>query len=193
MRLEDITLITLDVLKKNYDAFLHHLQSSLDEAKEQNLRLSSEINEEICRVFEARPDRRDNTDALSILNYLGKINYNLGKINENVNNKINDGVMLTDTAALELGELFGGTIESLLHVRQALVIVNPILIKNVVDESKDLWTRAQGYAAEHEDRLIRGICMPKASLLYLLILDSLKDILWFSMEIAKCIKYEETA
>jgi len=37
---------------------------------------------------------------------------------------------------------------------------------------------ADTYSEEHDDRLIKGVCQPKSSSLYLNIVDSLSKVVW---------------
>jgi hypothetical protein len=51
----------------------------------------------------------------------------------------------------------------------------------VLEEGVRLNEVGDNYAIEHEDRLISGVCVPKASPLYINILDCLSRVNWHTM------------
>lgn len=179
-------------LKKSFEGFLRHRRKSLQEANERATRAreaTKEITREILAATEK--DLEKTTDTISLLSHLEKIFFDITKICDNVEIKIKEGVLFSEKAVNELSELFESSINLLRHVRDAYVTRNPVLVQHILDKTQRLREAADNFATEHEDRLIRGICLPKSSVIYLLLLDSLKDIIWYQREIARCIKYEE--
>lgn len=189
--LKDITLVMVNCLYRNYEAFLHHQMETAQKAAEINAQLDKDIKQQIQKTLKNKLVGEiainQCSDALTVLSHLEKINYNLGKINELINNKISDGIIFSEKAAAELGEVFIGAGSLLQNIHDAMITDNDQLIKHVIKNSRDLWEQSREFANEHEDRLIKGICLPKASFIYLLTLDSLKDILWYEREIGKII------
>lgn len=55
---------------------------------------------------------------------------------------------------------------------------NDVLVKHLTDKYASLNQIVDAYSQEHEDRLIKGICQPKSSSLYLNIVDSLMKVVW---------------
>jgi Na+/phosphate symporter len=55
----------------------------------------------------------------------------------------------------------------------------------VRESAAEISRSASEFATMHEERLIEGLCMPKASPLFLDILDAIKGIAWHAKEIAE--------
>ena len=53
---------------------------------------------------------------------------------------------------------------------------NPLLKSNIASGMERIVKMADEYALVHEERLVTGMCVPKASYLYLDIIDSIKRI-----------------
>jgi Na+/phosphate symporter len=88
--------------------------------------------------------------------------------------KARDGVPFSDRAQSELAELFGLFTDILKNCRDIIGTGNRALLEQVVSQLKRLHQMALDFALAHEDRLLEGLCSPKASSLYLDILDSVK-------------------
>ncbi len=88
--------------------------------------------------------------------------------------KARDGIPFSDKAHAELTELFGLLSDILKTIREILANSNWELLGPVHEKQKKLAQMTVDFALAHEDRLIDGLCSPKASSLYLDILDSAK-------------------
>jgi len=88
--------------------------------------------------------------------------------------KSRDGIPFSDKAFAELDQLFGLFVDVLKHCRDAIVTVNPTLLAHLAVQQKQVAQMTLDFALAHEDRLLGGLCSPKASSLYLDILDSIK-------------------
>lgn len=107
-----------------------------------------------------------------------KIYYNLLRLSTQVEAKIKDKVLFSDEAVKEMTEFLRRTRELLPHVRDALKTGNNLIISHVVKEADELMSWAAKTTARHEERLTKGICPPKASVIYIQMLLHLEDILW---------------
>jgi len=90
--------------------------------------------------------------------------------------KARDGIPFSDKANSELSKLFSLLIEVLKNFRDVLSTRNRALLVHLVDQEKTLAQMTVDFALSHEERLIEGVCSPKASSLYLDILDSVKGV-----------------
>jgi Na+/phosphate symporter len=61
---------------------------------------------------------------------------------------------------------------------------NTLLSMYIQESQASVGKMAGEYATLHEERLIKGVCFPAASSLYINMLDSVKGIAWHSKEIA---------
>jgi Na+/phosphate symporter len=88
--------------------------------------------------------------------------------------KARDGIPFSDKAHGELTELFGLLSDILKSIREILANSKWELLHPVREKQKKLAQMTVDFALTHEDRLLEGLCSPKASSLYLDILDSVK-------------------
>ncbi len=130
-------------------------------------------------------EKEEITKILSIVNSLESIKYNVIKVLNQSQVKIKEGVLFTDKAVGELKEIFESTLELANDLNDVFMTENQVLIQHIVARIKEIESNTQKYATEHEERLIKGECLPKSSTLYLLILDSLRDMLWHIKSIAR--------
>lgn len=101
-----------------------------------------------------------------------------------VQNKIREGLLFSDKAVAEVRELFEGTGELLHHFQDLLLTRNPVLRQYILGKASEFEEKMRHFATEHEERLIKGICLPRSSTVYLALLDAFKEILWGLKEAA---------
>ena len=77
-----------------------------------------------------------------------------------------------------IAQLFKETLDLLKTAGDAILTKNEVLKKYVADKYVSLSQTVDAYSEEHEDRLIKGVCQPKSSSLYLNIVDSLLKVVW---------------
>ncbi len=99
--------------------------------------------------------------------------------------QIGESVPFSDRAMREIKDLSDKAIELLDCVQDAIVTQNRILMKHILAEGRRFEEMAGDYALVHQQRLIEGVCMPKASSIYLAMLDYLKGIEWHIRLIAQ--------
>lgn len=102
----------------------------------------------------------------------------LAQLSLAVQNKIREGLLFSDKAVAEIRELFEGTEELLGHFQDLLVTHNSVLRQYIVGKTLEFEEKMRHFATEHEERLIKGICLPRSSTVYLGLLDAFKEILW---------------
>jgi Na+/phosphate symporter len=90
--------------------------------------------------------------------------------------KSRDGILFSDKALAELNDLFGLLKKILNNFGDLLLTRNRSLADHLLAEGRRLGQMTVDFALAHEDRLVEGVCAPKASSLYLDILDSVKNV-----------------
>lgn len=86
-----------------------------------------------------------------------------------------DGVPFSDKAFAELTQLFNLFIDILKEFGEAILDPRKERLESILAKEKTLAQMTVDFALAHEERLIDGLCVPKASSLYLDILDSVKN------------------
>ncbi|RJX29265.1 MAG: hypothetical protein C4554_01135 [Dethiobacter sp.] len=107
-----------------------------------------------------------------------KIFYDILRLSSPVEAKVNEKVLFSDEAVKEMSEILDRTRELLLHVNDALQTGNPLIISHIEKEAEALNSMTLNSTVLHEDRLCKGVCHPKASVIFMLMLQQLQDILW---------------
>ncbi len=116
--------------------------------------------------------------TISIINNYKKVLFNLEKISFHTMHKNREGILFTEKAVTELEELFRGLNGLLSHMNDVVKTQNPVLIDYILREKRKLKKLARDFSLEHQERLIKGVCMAQSSSTYLYIVEALEDILW---------------
>ncbi len=117
--------------------------------------------------------------------HLERAGDNLESLTGAIKTMIADGVLFTDRAMREVESLLDMTVELLECVHDAVRTRNRALIRNILMVSRQCEFMANEYALFHEQRLIEGVCQPRASSLYLAMFDYLKGVEWHVRQIAQ--------
>ncbi|HET7876418.1 MAG TPA: hypothetical protein VFN71_12940 [Methylomirabilota bacterium] len=104
-----------------------------------------------------------------------------------------EGTVFTDRGTREVTQLFERATELLECARDLTLTGNRVLARHVEIESMRFQELASDFARAHEERLIEGVCMPKASSTYLAMLDYLREITRHARRIANRVAPQEVA
>ncbi len=103
----------------------------------------------------------------------------IGDLMENILNcsriKSRDGIVFSDRAIEELTETFKMLTGIFRKLRDMILNPSPEVLNELLSEEKRLAQINLEFAFAHEERLVDGTCLPKASSLYLDILDSVRN------------------
>ena len=111
---------------------------------------------------------------LSLLPSLQKLAINLDDLLRASDSKIALDVAFTEKALKEISDMIAGVKELARDTKDFFTTKNPRLSDQIAAGSAKLKTMADEFALVHQQRLIVGLCSPKASYLYLDIIESLK-------------------
>jgi Na+/phosphate symporter len=170
-----------EMLGITFEGFLRHSRKNLELAAEINSHVADELKDltyAVLRVENENIEAKDTSTLVSIYNNLENIRHSIEKIDECVKVKINEEVLFSDKAVEELKEVFIVTKEFIRNLHDVFLTENLILGKHLMDQTRVFFEKIRRYSTEHEERLIKGVCFPKSSSLYLLILGGLNEILW---------------
>ena len=95
---------------------------------------------------------------------------------EKMHIKVESHILFSEKALNEIKELFAVMESQFIDTKDYILTKNPHLKNNIKSGKEKIIKMANEYALVHEQRLITGVCMPKASYLYIDITDSLKRI-----------------
>ena len=161
-----------------YIAFMKHRLS----LKYQQLtgELSKKLRQSLARLYEGST-KVSADEALAMqstaINF-SKVFYDLMRISGQVETKVKENVLFSEVASKEMSELMRSTRELVHNVGDALLTRNEVIVEHVQKEIARLSVDAASISGMHENRLCKGVCHPKASIIYMNLLQHLSDILW---------------
>lgn len=130
-----------------------------------------------------RVEREDEVVFLPM--HLDRIVSNIELLAADAERVLQEGALFTDRATREIRGLLDGVIALLEDLQDALRTGNRTLVRSILDGGRECETRAHEYALQHEQRLIEGVCQPRASSIYLAMLDHLRGIEWHARQVAE--------
>ncbi len=193
LKLDEVCKVLIEVAgetekmaAKVFEGFLRHNRKILQESETIGAQIEQDVKRLTQMVVAAREESKllDSSTVLEVANGLQKIKYSLDKITGHVRAKIEEGVLFSDKAVLELKDFFTAVMDGLGQIGDLVLTGNRVLSDYLLQKVEKYEETGRQYAEEHQDRLIKGICLPKSSLIYLIILDSLKDVLRYLKSIA---------
>lgn len=116
--------------------------------------------------------------------HLERIGDNIEFLVRAIKSMVQEGIPFTERAMREVNILFEKAIELTECVRDLIRTKNRVLIRHIVEEGQRYEELANEYALAHQQRLIEGVCLAKASSLFVAILDYLRGIEWHIRQIA---------
>ena len=170
------------ILNLCMDGFMKHKVDLIDEARKVTPAIRTEGNELRKLLSDKAKEPSVNKELIkSLMSIVGSVEMavtGLDAVLRHVRAKISEGILFGDKAVSEIRHLFKETLDILKTANDTLVTKNEVLMKYVVDKYKNLNEIVEVYAEGHEERLIKGLCQPQASPVYLNIMDSIMTVVW---------------
>ena len=159
-------------------AFIYVKSSPLSECRTKAATIKSEevmLTEKITAIASNHPEEKK---YVSVPGHLARIAINLEKLSEIIENKNKDKILYSDKAVNELMFLLQRLAEIIRPASDMILARNKFLCKYVEESEAGIVKMADEYATFHEERLIRGECLPVASSQFIGMLDAIKNIAW---------------
>ncbi len=168
-----------------YNGFVNNNERVIDEAeerirkvKEEAARLSSELlgscgDDESLRAYCTLPSHFERMAA------------NQEIMVRAIKTKIRENLLFSDRAITEINFIMNRLREIIDTLTDLILARNTYTVKYLIESEKEIERVASEYATLHEERLIEGICLPRSSGVYIMILDSVKRIAWNVRAIAE--------
>jgi Na+/phosphate symporter len=164
------------------DGFMKHKIKLIDEAQRVSHAIHDEENELISllsnRASKSDMDKELIKSMMAVVGHIEMATNGVDIILQNVRMKVDEGVLFSDKGVNEISHLFKETLGVLKTAGDAILTKNDVLKKYIADKYVTLNQTVDAYSEEHEDRLIKGVCQPKSSSVYLNIVDSLVKVVW---------------
>jgi Na+/phosphate symporter len=111
---------------------------------------------------------------LALLPTLQKTGLAMDDLLSRIRRKVEADMLFTDKANAEITEIMKRVIDLTRDTKDIFVTRNPRLLNNVKADLDKVIASADGYASEHQQRMITGVCTPKASYIYVDMIESLR-------------------
>lgn len=116
--------------------------------------------------------------------HLSRIANEIEKLSECIATKISENILFSDKAVKETIFLLQRLSEILKPTADIVLARNTFQSMYIEESQVGVGKMATEYATLHEERLIKGVCLPIASSLYINMLNAIKSIAWNAKEIA---------
>jgi Na+/phosphate symporter len=184
LSLYEVTNNTGDFISLLQTAFVYNTSKTLHECKAQAENSRKEIDQLSTIITAYAMDDPYLKPYIPVPAHVISIWKSLEKLSELTATKIKGNILFSDKAADETIYLLQRLIEILRPTADMILARNTFLSKYVVYSHAGVEKMAREYATLHEDSLITGESMPEAALIFVKMLEAIKDIAWNAKEIA---------
>jgi len=122
---------------------------------------------------------------VSIPGHLERIGDYVQNMSKALQLKARENILFSEKAMDEINFLFEKTKDILGNTADMVLARNLIIAGYIREAGAALERSANDFATLHEERLVDGLCLPKASAIYLELLDAFKAISWHTKEIVQ--------
>lgn len=147
------------ILRENLERFLEIIKGSLPFFE---------------KISEKKEKGEAETKALELLPIAQIVASGIENLIHKMLIKIDSNVLFSEKAKAEIGELLDELTSELRDLKDFIITENPELKKKVEERANKAISLSYEYDSVHQRRLITGICMPKASYLYMDMTDSMR-------------------
>ena len=165
-----------EMLELTEDGFMRNKLSSLDRADDLNKEIQAKEDALTAMLAKMAGQNSEARALLSVPSHIEKIATSIKRMTESIRIRQKEGILFSDKAILETGQLFTKSKEVLKKAGEAVVTGTQATIESVLKESDTMGRMANDFATAHEERLVTGECSPKSSSTYLCILYAFDDM-----------------
>lgn len=184
-KLHDMSYSAGECIYLLQNAFIYNSSKFLDECEAEIKEIhhsEKTLTQEFVEETKKSPDAKVYVPAAGHIERMGAY---MEDIIGCMRTKIKDEILFSDKAISEITFLLQRIQEVLNNTSDIILARNAIMGRYVKESEAEISRSASEFATLHEERLIEGLCMPKASPLFLDILDAIKGIAWHAKEIAE--------
>ncbi len=186
-KLVEVAQILGKMLEQAFQAFRKPTEKSMEEVEEavnQVRQSSSELTHFL--IGKSSSDEKGKEwvkPYLSISSNFDRMTYNIEGLIRQLRLMAKDQIFFSDRGVKEINDVFQEAMDFLESLPELILTQNKGLAQHIGEQVRSVMKIANAYAEEHEERLLRGICLPKSSPIYLGILESLKGVIVYTLEV----------
>ena len=176
------------MLELAFDGFRRPTEKPFKEAEEVKDKIHHHSSDLTSFIISKSPSSEKGREwakpYLSIASSFDRMTYNIEGILDRLRAKSQSHILFSDQAVKEVNDVFQEAMKLLGKLPDLITTQNKILAQRIGEEGRSMFKIANGYSEDHEERLIQGICVPKHSLIYLGIIESLKGVIVHTLEVS---------
>ena len=165
---------TVPILHNIYKGFVGHKINLL---KESRLTFRESLKKRLPGI-EKLVENKDKNEAvkrfLVALPHLQRVALALDNLVDKMETKVESNVLFNEKALDEIKQVMVAVGTEFTDVKDYCMTKNPLLKAQIQADMKKVMKMIDDFDTIHQNRLITGVCMPKASYLYIDMTDSLK-------------------
>ncbi len=165
---------TIPILNNIYKGFVSQKINLLKESKVQFRESLKKWLPEIEKLVENKDKNEMVQRFLIALPHLQRVALALDSLVERMEIKVEANVLFTQKALDEIKQLMVAVGTEFTNVKDYYITRNPKLKEQIRTDMEKVGKMVDDFDHIHQNRLITGVCMPKASYLYIDMTDSLK-------------------
>jgi Na+/phosphate symporter len=186
-KLVEVAEMLSQMLEQAFHAFRKTTEESVEKAEETVTRVrqaSADLTHFLVGKSSSDEKGKDWVKPyLSIASNFERITFNIEGLIRQLRVMTKDQVFFSDRGVKEINDVFQEAMDFLESLPELILTQNKGLAQHIGEQVRSVMKIANAYAEEHEERLLRRICMPKSSPIYLGILESLKGVIVYTLEV----------
>jgi Na+/phosphate symporter len=178
----------IKMLELAFKGFQRPIEKSFKEAEEVKDKIHQYSSDLTSFIISKSPSNEKGREwakpYLSIASSFDRMTYNIEGILDRLKAKSQNHILFSDQAVKEVNDVFQEAMRLLEKLSNLIATQDKLLAQRIGEEGRSMFKIADGYSEGHEERLIKGICVPKHSPVYLGILESLKGVMVHTLEVS---------
>jgi len=175
-RFHEVLETTLPVIENAYKGFVTQKPALLKESKEKFKSILASRLSYVEKIIEDKEKDEFEKKFVVLLPPFQTVGIAIQNVISNMEIKVEAHVLFSQKGLDEIKELLTMSHELVRDVRDYTLTKNPNLLIKIKEVKEKIIKTINEFSNIHQNRLIAGVCMPKASYLYLDITDSIKRI-----------------
>lgn len=166
-----------EILNTIYRAFLLHKKQLLKEGVQSIIEVRNDIENQRKNCIKSNLSKEETVRIDQIFQELDNIMIELVQILDVVTGKVDEGVLFSKKAVLEIEDIFMGMQEMFINLHDLTITQNNVLAQHILNKIDYLQEMIRNNNTEHEERLVTGICLPKSSILYIKMTEAMNEVI----------------
>ncbi len=175
-RFHEVLEVSLPVIENAYKGFVTQKPALLKESKEKFKTILANRLSYVEKIVGDKEKDEFEKKFVSLLPPFQMVGIAIQNVISNMEIKVEANVLFSQKGLDEIKELLAMAYDLMRDVRDYTVTKNPHLLVKIKEGKEKVIKVINDFSVVHQNRLITGVCMPKASYLYLDITESIKRI-----------------